>query len=221
MTAPDSAAGRIIAPVGGLIVGLTGGIGSGKSTVADLFAALGTAVVDADAIAHELTGPGGGAMAAIAAEFGPAVVAGDGRLDRGAMRERAFANPEARKRLEAILHPMIRELATRRSHDALEGGAPYVLLVVPLLVESGGYRERVARVAVVDCAETTQIDRVVRRSGLAPEAVHAIMAAQASRNERLAAADDVIDNDGSADTLPARIAELHAHYLRLAEATTR
>jgi dephospho-CoA kinase len=195
------------------IVGLTGGIGSGKSAAADRFAALGAAVVDTDAIAHELTGPGGAAMPAIRAAFGDVVVAPDGRLDRAMMRRCVFADTGERQRLEAILHPMIRAEAERRSSAALAGGAPYVVLVVPLLVESGGYRERVDRVVVVDCADEVRIARVMARSGLGSDEVERIMAAQASRADRLAAADDVIDNSGNLDHLAARIAALHAVYL--------
>jgi dephospho-CoA kinase len=196
------------------IVGLTGGIGSGKSAVADLFAAHGVAVVDTDAVAHALTTPGGAAMPAIRAEFGDGVVGPDGALDRAAMRRIVFADPAARKRLEAILHPMIRSESERRvTAGALH--APYVILMVPLLVESGDYRTRVDRIAVVDCAEATQIARVMSRNKLAREEVERILAAQATRAERLAAADDVIDNDGSLTDLPHRIERLHRQYLDL------
>ncbi len=196
------------------ILGLTGGIGSGKSAVADLFAAHGVAVVDTDAVAHALTTPGGAAMPAIRAEFGDGVVGPDGALDRAAMRRIVFADPAARKRLEAILHPMIRSESERRvTAGALH--APYVILMVPLLVESGDYRTRVDRIAVVDCAEATQIARVMSRNKLAREEVERILAAQATRAERLAAADDVIDNDGSLTDLPHRIERLHRQYLDL------
>ncbi len=195
------------------MVGLTGGIGSGKTTVADRFAALGVTLVDTDLIAHGLTGPGGAAMAAIAAAFGAAVIAPDGRLDRAAMRELAFSDPPARKRLEAILHPMIRAESERQLSQAV---SRYAILVVPLLVEGGKPRDRVQRVLVVDCRPETQIERVMRRNALAREQVLAILAAQASREQRLAAADDVIDNDGSPDTLAARVGALHEAYLLLA-----
>jgi dephospho-CoA kinase len=184
------------------VVGLTGGIGSGKSAVGDLFAARGIAVIDTDAIAHELTAAGGGAMPAIRAGFGDGVATADGALDRAAMRAIVFADPAARKRLEAILHPLIRAESERRITAA---SSPYVILMVPLLVESGSYRERVQRVAVVDCREETQIARVMIRNGLAREDVERIIAAQATRAERLAAADDVIDNDGDIAVLPPRI----------------
>ncbi|GAB4168082.1 MAG: dephospho-CoA kinase [Rhodocyclaceae bacterium] len=192
------------------VVGLTGGIGSGKSAAAALFAELGAAVVDTDVIARELTAPDGAAMPAIAREFGDALVGPDGALDRGAMRRLAFEQPEVRKRLEAILHPMIREVAQRRCREAR---APYVVLVVPLLVESGGWRDRIRRVLVVDVAQSTQIRRVMARSGLSEAEVRAILAAQASREERLAAADDVIDNEGSLEALRRAVRALHGRYL--------
>lgn len=195
------------------VVGLTGGIGSGKSTVANLFAELGAGIVDTDAIAHELTGPGGGAIAAIAAAFGAEVIAATGALDRRAMRERVFADPPAKKRLEAILHPMIREIS---DHRIAEAQAPYVILAVPLLVESGAYGERVDRVLVVDCDAALQVSRVMQRSGLTEAAVRAIIATQASRDERLAAADDVIVNSGGAEALRGQVAALHRKYLEFA-----
>jgi dephospho-CoA kinase len=192
------------------VVGLTGGIGSGKSAVGDLFAAQGIAVIDTDAIAHELTAPGGAAMPAIRAEFGDAAAAADGALDRAAMRAIVFADPSARKRLEGILHPMIRIESERRLAAA---ESPYVIYMVPLLVESGDYHKRVNRVAVVDCREETQIARVMQRNGLARPDIERILAAQASRAERLAAADDVIDNDGALAELAPRIDQLHQSYL--------
>ena len=195
------------------VVALTGGIGSGKSTVADLFAARGAALVDSDAIAHELTGAGGAAMPRLAAAFGPAVVTPEGALDRAAMRRLAFADSSVRGRLEAILHPLIRQESDRRCQAAT---APYVILAIPLLVEGGGYRERADRVLVVDCPEADQVARVMARSGLNADEVKRIMAAQASREQRLAAADDVIDNGGGAAALVPRVDALHCQYLRLA-----
>jgi dephospho-CoA kinase len=194
------------------IVGLTGGIGSGKSAAAECFAALGAAIVDTDAIAHELTGPGGAAMAAIEAEFGKAVVAVDGRLDRALMRRLAFDDPGVRQRLEGILHPLIRAQAELRCHAALASGVPYVVLVVPLLVEAGDYRHRVDRVVVVDCDDEARIARVMARSGLTRAEVERIMGAQISREERLAAADDVIDNGGTLDDLARQVADLNHGY---------
>lgn len=197
------------------VVALTGGIGSGKSTVADLFAARGAALVDSDAIAHELTGAGGAAMPLLEQAFGPAVVTPEGALDRAAMRRLAFADGSVRARLEAILHPLIRLESDRRCQAAT---APYVILAIPLLVEGGGYRERADRVLVVDCPEAEQVARVMARSGLSAVEVERIMAAQASRQQRLAAADDVIDNGGAAAALVPRVDALHCQYLRLAAA---
>ena len=195
------------------VVGLTGGIGSGKSAAADCFAAHGIGVVDTDAIAHELTAADGAAMPALRAEFGREVAAADGALDRSRMRRLAFADPAVRRRLEGILHPMIRELAGERCRQAI---SPYVILAVPLLVESGTYRQRCDRVVVVDCPESLQISRVMARNGLGETEVCAILATQASRDQRLAAADDVLANDGDLATLKAQIADLHQRYLRLA-----
>lgn len=196
-------------------VGLTGGIGSGKSAAADRFEALGAAIVDSDRIAHELTGPGGAAMEAIEAAFGTAVIGADGALDRVAMRAQVFAAPEARVRLEGILHPLIRAESLRR---VAEARAPYVMLVVPLLIESGSFRERCDRIAVVDCPEAVQIARVQARSGLDEAQVRAIMAAQATREARLAAADDVIDNSADLTHLNRQVEVLHTRYLALSGA---
>jgi len=201
----------------GQIVGLTGGIGSGKSAAAKCFAALGATVVDTDAIAHELTGPAGAAMSALKAAFGAGVIAADGRLDRAAMRTLVFSDDGARKRLEAILHPMIRAASDLQCRQALAAGAPYVVLVVPLLLESGEYRQRVNRVAVVDCDDEVRIARVAARSGLSRKDIERIMAAQASRHDRLAVADDVIDNSGAPDALLPQVERLHRLYLILAE----
>ncbi len=195
------------------VVGLTGGIGSGKSAAADLLAARGALVVDTDQIAHQLTAPGGAAMEPIREAFGNGVVAADGALNRPAMRALAFEDPDARKRLEAILHPMIRAESERQCRAAT---TPYVVLVVPLLIESGTYRERVRRLCVVDCPEDVQVLRVMQRSGLEERQVRAIMAAQASRAERLAAADDVIDNSAGYAELAVQVERLHGAYLRLA-----
>ena len=194
------------------VVGLTGGIGSGKSRVADLFVEHGAALVDTDVIAHELTGPGGGAMPELIAAFGSGIADGQGALDRAAMRQRVFAAPEERQRLEAILHPLIRRLADARCRAA---AAPYVILAVPLLIESGSYRQRCNRMLVVDCPEELQIARVMARNGLSADEVRAIMAAQATRQQRLAAADDVIANDSDLATLAQRVSALHDKYLVL------
>lgn len=194
------------------VVGLTGGIGSGKTTVADLFVGQGAALVDTDAIAHELTAAGGAAMPLLREAFGDSIVGGDGALDRAAMRRLVFADAGARTRLESILHPMIRTLSDERCRAA---SAPYVILAVPLLVESGQYRERCNRILVVDCPESLQIERVMARSGLSRAEVEAILAAQATRQQRLAIADDVVNNDGERTFLYQQIARLHLKYLAL------
>jgi dephospho-CoA kinase len=197
------------------VVGLTGGIGSGKSTVADYFAALGAPVVDTDALAHALTAPGGAAIAAIRTAFGPALITAEGALDRAAMRQRVFAAPAERQRLEAILHPLIHTAAVAqiRRLASADFSPPYLVLVVPLLVETGRYRDQVGRIAVVDCPEDLQITRAMARSALSRAEVAAIIAAQASRATRRAAADDLIDNTAGRDALQARVAALHAQYL--------
>jgi len=191
-------------------VGLTGGIGCGKTTVADLFAARGASIVDTDQIAHALTAPHGAAMPALLDEFGAGFATPDGALDRAKMRALVFADPGARARLEAILHPRIRE-ATAAA--ALLATGPYVIFVVPLLIESGTWRERVTRILAIDCPEATQVARVMARNGLDEAQVRAIMAAQVSRAERLAAADDVILNDAGVDALLPQVERLHAEYL--------
>ena len=201
------------------IIGLTGGIGSGKSTVAELFGTLGATVIDSDAIAHALTAPGGSAMQAIRTAFGEDYIDAEGALDRAKMRNLVFADPAAKKNIEAILHPLIRAESDRLSATA---SGPYVILMIPLLVESGGAkppgRDRYRRIAVVDCPAEIQVARVMARSGLSDPQVRAIMAAQASREQRLAAADDVIDNAGLAQALRPQVERLHRQYLALAGA---
>ena len=198
------------------LVGLTGGIGSGKSSVAAEFERRGAARVDADAVAHALTAPGGAAIEPIRAAFGDDAIAADGRLDRVRMRALAFEDPHARRRLESLLHPMIRAGIERRVALAQAQHAPYVVLEVPLLVESGGWADRVDRVLVVDCDEARQIERVQRRSSLPREQVLAILRAQASRGERLARAHDVVDNDGEPSAIAAQVERLHRAYLAMA-----
>jgi dephospho-CoA kinase len=199
-------------------VGLTGGIGCGKTTVADMFADLGATLVDTDLIAHAQTAPHGPAMAALAAEFGPACVAADGALERAWMRALVFSDPSARARLEAILHPRIRDAALAAAAVAT---GPYVIFVVPLLIESGTWRARVARVLAIDCPVEVQIARVMARNGLSETEVRAIMAAQVTRAQRLAAADDVISNEHGTDALRPQIARLHAQYLAFSERMSR
>ena len=193
-------------PAPGLKIGLTGGIGSGKSTVARRFGALGALVVDTDALAHALTAPGGAAIPAIAAAFGAEMIGSDGAMDRAKMRALVFARPDERRRLEAILHPLIGEATHAQASRAGAGQA--VVFDVPLLTESGTWRARVDRVVVVDCAEATQVARVVQRSGWTAEAVERAIAQQASRAQRRAIADAVIVNE--ALTLAALEAEVDA-----------
>ena len=191
-------------------IGLTGGIGCGKSTVANLFAARGATIVDTDEIAHSLTTPDGAAMPALVAEFGAGVLDANGAMNRAKMRELVFSDPQAKRRLEAILHPRIR--AATLAAAAIATGE-YVIFAVPLLVESGGWTERVDRVLVIDCLESLQVARVMQRNGLSDAQVKAIMATQATRTMRLAAADDVIDNNGDLAALEPQIALLHEVYL--------
>ena len=198
-----------------LLVGLTGGIGSGKTTVANLFAGYGVPLIDTDLIAHALTGPGGAAMPAIREAFGAGVVLDDGRLDRDAMRALAFEDTGNRRRLESILHPMIHAETQRQIAQAAH--APYAIVVIPLLVESDKPTDWLDRILVVDCPVETQIERVMRRNGLARAQVQAIVAAQAERSRRLAAADDIVENTaGTPADLGAKVALLHADYLRRA-----
>lgn len=197
-------------------VGLTGGIGSGKTTVADMLAARGAAVIDTDQIAHALTAPGGPAIPEIRAQFGDAFLTPEGAMDRAKMRAYVFAEPAAKARLESILHPLIR-IQTEMAAEAATG--LYVVFAVPLLVESGSWKQRVTRVLVVDCDEETQVRRVMSRSGLPEAQIRAIMAAQASRRERLAAADDVIDNGGDVMALVPQVDTIHALYTSLSAAS--
>ena len=203
----------------GLVIGLTGGIGSGKSAAADEFARLGATVVDTDAIAHELTGPGGAAIPEVRRQFGGAFVDAGGAMNRKRMRDMVFSDPKEKQRLEALLHPLIRAESARRIDAAFASrSGPYAVHVVPLLIESGGYRERVARVLVVDCPEELQLTRVRQRSGLPEGEIRRIIASQTKRKTRLAAADDVIDNSGSIAALQQQVRQLHETYLLLAAA---
>lgn len=194
-------------------VGLTGGIGSGKSKAADFFSQLGAAVIDTDAIAHELTGPGGAAMGDIERAFGQEYLREDGSLDRARMRALVFSTPQSKRRLEAILHPLIRQVSLERVASAR---TPYSVLVVPLLFETGSYLDLLDRVLVIDCDEARQIARTMARSKLDEDEVRRIMSAQISREARLAAADDVIVNDADIATLKQRVAVLHRQYLHAA-----
>jgi len=194
-----------------LRVGLTGGIGSGKTTVAQSFAAHGVPVIDTDDLARELVRPGEAAHMEIARHFGDAVLDASGALDRTAMRDLVFSDPQKRDELEAILHPRIRE-AVRTWLAGIK--APYAIIAVPLLIETG-FDDLTDRILVVDCDETQQLRRAAARSGLTEENVRRVMATQATRQKRLARADDVIDNSGDLAHLGKRVSDLHERYLAL------
>ncbi|MGH8637338.1 MAG: dephospho-CoA kinase [Burkholderiales bacterium] len=195
------------------VVGLTGGIGSGKSAAAEEFARLGAAVIDTDAIAHELTRAGGAAVPAVRRALGDAFIDAAGAMDRDKVRALVFSDAAAKARLEGVLHPMIRAESEWRIAAAR---APYVVHVVPLLVESPDYRRRVQRVLVVDCPPQVQKERVRQRSALAEEEIERIIGAQISRDARCAAADDTIDNSGTLDALHKQVRTLHQRYLEMA-----
>lgn len=195
-----------------LVVGLTGGIGSGKTTAARLFAELGVPVIDTDQIARELVEPGQPALEEVVASFGPEVLTREGDLDRARMRQLVFQDPDQRRRLEAILHPRVRETVQQRVRDL---DAPYCVVAIPLLIETG-QRDLVDRILVVDAPPTAQLARATKRDGTSVAEVQAIMASQATREERLAAADEVLLNDGDRARLTAQVMELHARYSELA-----
>ena len=196
-------------------IGLTGGIGSGKSSAAEIFRELGAGVVDTDAIAHDLTRPGGAALTAIRSQFGAEYIAADGGLDRPKMRRLVFSDPASKKSLEAILHPRIRAESEARIAAARE---PYVIIAVPLLLETGAYNALIDRVLVVDCAEEQQVARTMQRSAIIADEVRAIVATQLPRSERLARADDVLHNDADMAALRRQAEALHGKYLALARA---
>lgn len=196
------------------VVALTGGIASGKTAVSDAFAALGAAVIDTDLIARQVVEPGSLGLAAVVDTFGPSICADDGRLDRAELRRLIFSDPAARQRLEAILHPRIAAEAARQLNTA---SAAYSILVVPLLVESGLFKDA-DRVLVVDVPESLQLERLMRRDGSDRAQAEAALAAQATRQQRLARADDVIDNSASLEQLRSRVAELDQVYRQLAAA---
>ena len=202
-----------------LVIALTGGIGSGKSSVAGMLAEFGAAVIDTDEIAHRLTAAGQPGARAIGEQFGNEYLTADGALDRNRMRERVFSDTQAKSKLENLLHPMIRaEVDSQISAAAASSGAaPYIVLVVPLLIETGAYRTQARRVLVVDCDEHQQVARVIQRSGLTAAEVQAIMASQVSRAERLRHADDVVRNDGDLAALRSAAEALHLKYLGLAK----
>lgn len=195
-----------------LVIGLTGGIGCGKSAAAEIFAQLGVAVIDTDQISRRLTEAGQPALAAIREQFGGDYFLPDGNLDRARLRHRVFSDPEAKSKLERILHPLIKEEVRRLLAEVL---APYAIVAVPLLLETGNYGDLVQRILVVDCTESQQVERVVARSKLSADEVRAIMAAQIGRSERLRMADDICNNDGDLHGLRRQIVELHQKYLGL------
>jgi dephospho-CoA kinase len=195
-------------------IGLTGGIGSGKSTVAGFLARRGAAIIDADAISRSLTAPGGRAMAAIASTFGESMLGSDGAMNRQAMRERIFRDPQAKRQLEQIIHPLVNQITAEQAQAAVQSGHGVLVFDVPLLVESGErWRKQVDRVMVVDCDTETQTQRVMARSGLSAEEVNRIVAQQASRAQRLACADWVVVNQGlSFDDLDSLIGQVSADF---------
>jgi dephospho-CoA kinase len=200
------------------LIGLTGGIGSGKTAVSNLFAQLGAGIVDTDLIAHQITAPGGKAIPQIRDHFGSEFIDNGGALDRAKMRSLVFQNPEAKKALEAITHPLIRQETLRQAGQLTDAGVPYLLLVVPLLIESGAWIDQIDYLVVVDCPEETQIQRVMHRSNLSRTEVEAILKAQASRQERLAHANAVIDNQGKLSELKTAVQELHQKILGIKKA---
>ena len=177
-------------------IGLTGGIGSGKSTVAGVLVACGAALVDADAIARQVTAPGGAAIKELAREFGDRIITAEGAMDRDRMRQLAFGDPAIKRQLEALIHPFFTQESIAQSNAAVAAGRTCIVFDIPLLVESGRWRRQLDRVLVVDCTEATQLARVLVRSGLTCEMIKKIIAAQASRSQRLAAADICICNEG-------------------------
>lgn len=198
-----------------LFVGLTGGIGSGKTAVSNQLAQLGAGVVDTDLIAHLITAPNGTAIPFIQKQFGPEFIEPSGSLDRAKMRSLVFSDPKARKALEAITHPLIREEMINQAKALIGVKVPYLVFVVPLLIESGNWLSLLDYLAVVDCPEEAQIERVMHRSKLSREEVERILKTQASRQERIAHADMVIENQGSLDSLQAEVLKLHQKILQI------
>ena len=197
-----------------LLTGLTGGIGSGKTAVSDLLGKLGAGIVDTDLIAHQITAPQGAAIPLIRAQFGTEFIDAHGALDRNKMRTLVFGNPQARQSLEAITHPLIREETIKQALRLNQEGSPYLVFVVPLLIESGSWQGLIDYLVVVDCPVETQIERVMHRSNLPRTDVENILKAQASRKERLAVADAVIENQGSLADLDSQVQTLHQKILQ-------
>jgi dephospho-CoA kinase len=197
------------------LVGLTGGIGSGKTTVSDLLGKLGAGIVDTDLIAHQITAPGGLAIKEIVSHFGNKYIDEKGALDRAKMRALVFSDPQARSSLEAITHPLIRQETIKLAQDLIDQGVPYLVFVVPLLIESGSWQGLIDLLVVVDCPEETQINRVMQRSNLTRDEVEKILRAQVSRENRLSFADVVIENQGDLASLNAEVNQLHQKILRI------
>jgi dephospho-CoA kinase len=196
------------------LVGLTGGIGSGKTAVSDLLGKLGAGIIDTDLIAHQITAPEGAAIPLIQEQFGPEFIDATGALNRSKMRTLVFGNPQARLSLEAITHPLIREETIRQAKHLNQEGAPYLVFVVPLLIESGSWQGLIDYLVVVDCPVETQIERVMQRSNLPRAEVEKILKAQASRQERLSAANTVIENQGSLADLEGEVKTLHQKIMQ-------
>lgn len=197
------------------LIGLTGGIGSGKTTVGNQLGGLGAGIIDTDLISHSITSPGGKAIAGIKTAFGPDYLNSEGALDRPKMRALVFSDPTARKTLEQITHPLIREETARLAISLAKGGAPYLVFIVPLLIESGSWRNLIDYLVVVDCPEESQITRVMHRSNIPREAVIEILKAQTSRETRLALADIVIENRGNMESLKQAVLSLHQKILEI------
>ena len=200
------------------LVGLTGGIGSGKTAVSDLLAQMGAGIIDTDLIAHQITAPGGIAISPIQAKFGSEFIEPSGALNRAKMRALVFGSPDARKSLEEITHPLIRQETLRQAKELVETGVPYLVFVVPLLIESGSWVDQIDYLVVVDCPEETQIQRVMQRSNLSRTEVEGILNAQASRQERLQLAKAVIENQGSLAELKLAVEQLHQKIIGIKKA---
>ena len=200
------------------LVGLTGGIGSGKTAVSDLLAQMGAGIIDTDLIAHQITAPGGIAISPIQAKFGSEFIEPSGALDRAKMRTLVFGSPDARKSLEEITHPLIRLETLRQAKELADTGVPYLVFVVPLLIESGSWLDQIDYLVVVDCPEETQIQRVMQRSNLSRTEVEGILNAQASRQDRLRLANTVIENQGSLSDLKLAAEQLHQKIIGIKKA---
>lgn len=197
------------------LIGLTGGIGSGKTAVSDLLGALGAGIIDTDLISHQITAPGGKAIPLITKAFGTEFINAQGALNRPKMRTLVFEDPQARQILEQITHPLIRQETAKKAFELVKLGVPYLVFVVPLLIESGSWTKLIDYLVVVDCPEETQIERVMHRNNMTRSEVENILKAQTSRDTRLAAANAVIQNQGSPDELKPEVLVLHQKILRI------